>query len=177
MMGTLDMGDAEYADDLADIADIGAPSPRRRTVHNHRRIAAGRLIPRVAGVPARGVRLQPLGFPSVVFTAASGTVLVTSTRPQRPFKALRLVIDIARTGVTATGLVTIGQCEIGTDNQFVGTGPVIAAAFAPTAFDINVEFDPATTAIDMTIELRLSVAPTLTDTIDVGVAMFGITLG
>lgn len=171
-IGTLDIGDAEWADDLA---DVGAPMRARG--RGAMRLPARRLIPRVPGVPGPGLRLQPLGFPTVTFTAVSGTVLRTTSRPQRPFKGKRLVVDIARTGATATGLITVNFITIGTDNQFVSSGPVGAAAFAPGAFDVNIELAAASTAIDITLEYATSLAPVAPDQIDVGTTLFGEAIG
>jgi len=188
-----DVGDVELIDDLA---DVGAPRGRGRGGRGRggggrgygregqrggygsgRGYPARRLLPQIPGAPAVGIRLQPLGFPVVAFTAASGTALPTTTRPQRPFKGKRLVSDIARTGATATGLVTITGLFIGTNNQFVSTQPIGAAAFAATAFDVNMELAACTTALDVTVQYAVSVAPGGADRIDIATTMFGEAVG
>lgn len=198
-IGALSIGDAEFVDDLADadeadladLMDVGAPASlarRQRRARIARRatasraaaaraVAMRRLVPGVPGVPARGVRLQPLGFPSLAFTSGSGTALTTTARPQRPFKGKRLVVSIARTGATATGLVLVQSLNIGTDNQFVSSGPVPAESFSPQAYDTNLELAPATTAIDITMGFTISAAPTATDRVDLGVALWGEAIG
>jgi len=177
----------DYFDNLSDIGDdylgtleMGARRSRRGLTGRGGagvRVPARRLIPRVPGVPMPGARLQPLGLGSTAFTAASGTVLSLTARPQRPFLGQRLVIDITRTGVTATGLVTITRLDIGTSNQLVSSGALSAAAFAATAFDVNLQLDPATPGIDITVQFALSVAPTLTDRVDISGTIFGTTVG
>lgn len=168
-MGTLDMG------------DVGAWGRRRRRQKargmTRQRTPARLLIPAVPGVPAPGARLQPLGLGSTAFTAASGTVLALTARPQRPFKGQRLVVDITRTGATATGLVTITRLDIGTMNQLVSSGSLSASAFAATAFDVNLQLDPATPGIDIVVQFAISVAPGGADRVDISGTIFGTTVG
>jgi hypothetical protein len=140
-------------------------------------IPSGRLIPQIPGAPAIGIKLQPLGFSTVAFTSTSGTALSATTRPQKPFKGRRLVVDIARTGATSTGLVTITSILIGVNNQLVSTGAVGAGAFAATAFDCNVELSACSSALDMTVNYAISAAPTTTDRVDVATTVFGETVG
>lgn len=140
-------------------------------------IPAGRIMPSIPGAPAIGVKLQPLGFNAITFTATSGLTLPATTRPQKPFKGKRLVADIARTGTTATGLVTITSLTIGVNNQFVSTGPVGAGAFAAGAFDTNVELSACSTALDITVNYAINVAPTMTDTVAIATTLFGETVG
>lgn len=178
-MGTLDMGDFEYANSLADVMDVGAPRRRRGGGRGGRgvQLPYHRLVPRVPGVPGPGLRLQPLGWPVFSFTATSGNVLTQITRPQRPFKGKRLVLDIARTGATSTGLITVTQLLVGTDNQFVASNPIGAAAFAANAFDVNLELAPATTAIDITLQLAIGLVPTAPDNVQVSGTLFGEAIG
>jgi hypothetical protein len=181
-------------DDLADLDDldlgsleIGARRARRgrQMVRQRGRaparrgvsVPARRLIPRVPGVPMPGARLQPLGFGSSAFTAASGTVLALQASPQRPFKGQRLVVDITRTGATATGLVTITRLDVGTANQLVSSGALGAAAFAATAFDVNLQLDPATPGILIVVQFAISVAPGAADRVDFSATMFGTAVG
>lgn len=140
-------------------------------------IPSARIIPTIPGAPALGVKLQPLGFNTVTFTATSGTALAATTRPQKPFKGRRLVVDIARTGTTATGLVSIASVTVGVNNQFVSTGAVGAGAFAATAFDCNVEFSACSTALDLTVNYTIATAPTMTDTVAIATTLFGETVG
>lgn len=140
-------------------------------------IPSGRIMPTIPGAPAIGVKLQPLGFSTVAFLAASGTALTATTRPQKPFKGRRLVVDIARTGASATGLVTIASILVGVNNQLVSTGPVGAGAFAATAFDCNVELSACSSALDISVNYAISAAPTMTDRVDIATTLFGETVG
>lgn len=140
-------------------------------------VPSQRLIPGVPGAPEIGIKLQPLGLGVVTFTATSGTALPATTRPQKPFKGKRLIVDVARTGTTSTGLLTITSITIGVNNQFVSTGAVGAGAFAAGAFDANVELSACSTALDITVNYALSAAPTTTDTVAVSTTLFGETVG
>jgi hypothetical protein len=188
----LEIGDAELIDDLADVGALprrmmrggrgaGFGRGRRQLPAPQylpgRAVPARRLIPSVPGAPQIGLRLEPLGFTDVAFTATSGTALAATTRPQRPFKGKRLVCDIARTGATATGLVRVTEISIGTNNQMVSRNPIGAGAFAATAFDVNLELAACSTALDITVGYSLSVAPAMTDRIDVGTTMLGESVG
>lgn len=178
---------ANYFDDLADLDDVGTlelGARRRRSGRGVRmygqrstRVPARKLIPDIPGVPMPGARLQPLGMGSSAFTAASGAVLALTARPQRPFKGQRLVVDITRTGATATGLVTITRLDIGTMNQLVSSGSLSASAFAATAFDVNLQLDPATPGIDIVVQFAISVAPGAADRVDFSGTIFGTTIG
>jgi hypothetical protein len=181
---SLSIGDAEIIDDLADVG--AAPRYSRRGFGNamqrggygaQRGYPARRLIPQIPGAPMVGIRLQPLGFPVTSFVLNSGQALSTTTRPQRPFKAKRLVCDIARTGATSTGLITVTTINIGTNNQLVSSGPVGAGAFAATAFDVNLELSACTTALDITVGYANTVAVTTTDRVDISTTMFGEAVG
>lgn len=185
------MGDVEMVDDLA---DVGA-APRRRRGRGRAMVRQGgypgqrggygdgrgypvrRYIPTIPGAPAVGIRMQPLGFPTVSFILNSGTALSTTTRPQRPFKPKRLVVDISRTGVTSTGLISVTSLNIGTNNQFVSSAPIGAGAFAPTSFDTNMELAACTTALDITVGYSNTVVVTTTDRVDVATTMVGEAVG
>lgn len=189
LLGSLGIGEPELINDLADVGALpmrfmrpaqGArgrgrvPAPIVRPGYA---LPARRLIPQVPGAPSIGLRLQPLGFPIQVFNATSGTALPATTRPQRPFKAKRLVVDLARTGATATGLISVTSINIGTNNQMVATQPIGAGSFAPGAYDTNMELAACTTALDVTVGYATSVAPGATDHIDIATTMFGEAVG
>jgi hypothetical protein len=185
-----DLDDLDDLDDMIGSLEIGARRRRggrrgrgrgrsaaSRGMQRRGGVPARRLIPRVPGVPMPGARLQPLGFGSSAFTVASGTVLSLTASPQRPFKGQRLVVDITRTGASATGLITITRLDVGTANQLVSSGPLAAAAFAATAFDVNLELDPATPGILIVVQLAISVAPAGADRVDFAAVMFGTAVG
>lgn len=172
---------ADVGDDLGtlDLADVGGRGRgrMRSMMRRGRSTPARRLVPGTPGVPARGLRLQPLGLGATAFTAASGTILTLTARPQRPFKGQRLILDITRTGASSTGLVTVTRLDIGSDNQLISSGALSAGAFAATAFDANVSLDPATPGIDITVQMAISVAPGAADRVDVSGTIFGTAVG
>lgn len=189
LVGALALGDAEWASDLA---DVGAtfrqvpvpgmqfrpfPPPPAMPGYGATVMPTRRLIPTVPGAPKIGLRLQPLGFPIVTFTASSGVSLSTQSRPQRPFKGKRLVVDLARVGTSATGLVSVTSLSIGTNNQFVSTGAVPASMFAGNSFDTNVELAACSTALDITVAFQISAAPAMTDTVAVQAGLIGESIG
>lgn len=150
---------------------MGRPMPQQRPS-----VPRNYLIPQNPGVPARGLRLQPLGLTAVSFTATSGTGLNMTALPQRPFKAKRLLIDFSRTGASATGLLTVTSINMGSDNQLVGQNPLPLAGFSATAFDLNIEFAPVTPGIQVVIGVGISTAPTMTDHVDLAGGFWGTAL-
>jgi len=135
------------------------------------------LVPSIPGTPAAGAREWPLGFGTFSFTAVSGTVGVLQAEPQRPFKGQRLVIDIARTGATATGLVTVNVLQVGQDNQLVSAQALPAGGFAPDAFHTVLDLDPATPGIIITLNVGISIAPGGQDQVDVSAMIIGTAIG
>lgn len=170
-----DVGTLELADYVGALRHRRPARAARRPGMNVPRQT--QLVPSIPGVPAAGMRLQPLGLGATAFTATSGTLLQLQASPQRPFMGQRMILDITRTGATATGLVTVSRLDVGTDNQLVGSGAISAAAFASGAFDANVRFAPATPGVNITVQLNISAAPTGTDRVDVGATIFGTTVG
>lgn len=163
-----------YLDDVGtlELADmVGAP--RRRSMSSIR----NRLVPRVPGVPQAGGRLQPLGMGATAFTSTSGVILTLTAQPQRPFKGMRLVVDLTRTGTTATGLVTVTRLDIGTDNQLVGSGAISSSAFSALSVDCNLSLAPATPGVSITLQFVISAAPTTTDRVDLSATIFGTAIG
>jgi len=166
---------ANYFDDLADIGDydLGALGFRRRRKRRGRSVPARRLLPNVPGVPARGLGEQPLGLGATAFTATSGTLLTLTGQPQRPFRGRRLILDITRTGASATGLVTVTRLDVGADNQLPGAGAIGAGAFGSTAVGVDLDLDPATPGVIVTVQLNISAAPVMTDRVDISGTLIG----
>jgi hypothetical protein len=169
-----------YFDDLADIGadelELGAWNPfrrKKRRMTSRRSSSARRLIPQVPGVPARGLGEQPLGFGASAFTAASGTLLTLTASPQRPFRGRRLVVDLTRTGASATGLVTLTRLDVGVDNQLPGAGALAVSTFANNAVGVNLDLDPCTPGVNITLQFNVSAAPAGADRIDFAAALIG----
>jgi len=163
----------DLGDDLSGL-EVGIRNPFKRR-RRRGQIPAG-MRPKTPGVPSRGAHLQPLGLGATAFTAASGLLLNLTSRPQRPFKGQRLVIDITRTGATATGLITINRIDVGADNQLIAVGALPAGMYSPTAIDTNVVFDVAVPGIDIVVQLANTVAPGGADRIDCAGAISGTSL-
>lgn len=155
---------------------MGAPRRRRpQAVTNRRRAAASLLSSPAPGVPQAGARIEPLGFPTVTFNNTSGVLLTSTARPQKPFKGSRLGVTVARTGATATGLVTVARLTIGARDVFVNNQPIPAELFAPNAFGIELNMDEAGPGIDIAVQFGVSAAPGAGDSIVVGVCIIGLT--
>lgn len=130
-------------------------------------LLARRILRGAPGTPMPGERRLPLGFPIAVFTATSGTLLSRVTRPQIPISGQRLVIVVARSGATATGLITVTDLKIGQRSQLGSADPIPAEAFSPDAVGVALDLDPAQPGIDITISFANTLAPTAPDTISV----------
>lgn len=153
--------------------EAGAVSPRARRGKALKRA----LITETPGAPAQQAKFWPLGFTVVSFTALSGTALTATAAPQRPFKGNRLVIDIARTGATATGLVTLTQLLVGQTNQLVSAQPVGAGAFAAGAFDVALALTSCEPGIVLSAGLAISAAPAAADRVDIATTLIGLAYG
>ena len=145
----------------------GRPAPAAA-----RRAALKAYQPDATGLPLD----QVMPFPNGTFTAAV-TALLLQAQPQREFQARRLVIDLARIGASATGLVQVTQFTVGADPQFVNTGSIPASMFQSTA--VGIALKPAAARPGVTISLGLSVAPAPAgaDTIVVSAAAVGPAVG
>lgn len=158
----------DIGDDMGAL-ELGLRNPFRR------RKGKGMKFGRV-GVPKRGLHLQPLGLGTITFNATSGLILNLTGTPQRMFRGQRLVLDVTRTGATATGLISVARIDVGVDNQMVSTQGIPAAMYAPTAIDTNVRFDDCGPGITVTVQVTTTVAPGGADRIDVGGSIQGTTL-
>lgn len=119
---------------------------------------------------------QVMPFPNGTFTLAIGTLNLVAT-PQRAFQIRRLVIDQARIGASATGLIQVTQLTVGADPQFVQTGSVPASMFGPTAVGILLKPAAARPGVTVTLSLAVSPLPTTTDTIVMSAAGVGPSIG
>lgn len=170
-------------DDLGalEIGDVGFPFRRRRGGRKARggnaRVPMRRLIPQIPGSPGNMLALEPLGLTAVAFTSTSGTLLAMTARPQKPFKPRRLIIDLTRTGASATGLITVSRIDIGVTNCLVQNNPIAVSMFQSVAVDANIAFPPASQGVDIVVQLNISAAPTTTDRVDVGGGFLGETVG
>lgn len=151
--------------------DMGALEVGKFRLRRRKKVQWGRI-----GAPSRGLNLQPLGLGTVTFNVTSGLILNLTGSPQRMFRGQRLVVDLSRTGTTATGLISVTRIDVGVDNQMVSTQGVPAAMYGATAIDTNVRFDDCGPGISVTVQVTNTVAPGGTDRIDVAGAVQGTTL-
>lgn len=162
--------DAEYLGAAPRRVVRRAPAPRPLAA-----AARAQLAQPMPGVPKAGPRIEPLGFPIISFTNASGLTLNATTRPQKPFKGSRLVLDIARTGAGATGLVSVASLKVGARDVLVNANPIGAGTFAPNAFGVELMMDEAVPGIDIVLTLTCSVAPGAGERIDINASVLGMT--
>lgn len=181
MLGEL-LGIDTMGDELDGMDTVGA---RRR----HRRRRAFQLMRRpdwrrgqiAPGVQAPREGLEPL---PLVADNGTGTFSATTTtlnfraRPQRPFRAERLLAQVFRTGASAAGVaaVTTG-IFIGTTLQQLQIGNFNLEFFSPTAFGVRLDLSPAEPGIDIAIGTALTGALAGTDTLNVQLLFLGRSIG
>lgn len=139
--------------------------------------AIAAINPTIPGVAARGGRVQPLGFENGAFVAGGSAVVVVRARPERPFRGGRLVGSLARTGVTATGLVTLVSLQVGTDGQLISSDPISFDSLSPTAFGVQVDLTPAAVGNSIAATVAISALPAMTDRVDFNLTAYGHTMG
>lgn len=95
--------------------------------------------------------------------APSGTTIIFSGRPQKPFKAARLIVRGTKSGPTAIGNL-IGQQFVGTDLQQGELGNVdLESIGAATAFDTWISWKQAEPGVWIRIQSTLTAFPTGAD--------------
>lgn len=199
------MSEFQYADNLAGLeglsdmdvlngledAELGARVRAQRSVNRGRmpfQAPAGlsqqapirSLVAPISGVPARGLRKSYLPMGAIAFIVGGLTSLPITVQPQKPFRPMRVVFDFARSnaGGSANGLLTMTDLSVGQNRQPAAAGAAPLGAFAPTAFDVDVDFDPANTSINVSAQVAISAAPTVAgDRVDVSGVLFGFMIG
>lgn len=135
------------------------------------------IQPALPGVPARGGRVQPLGFENGAFVAGGSAVVTVRARPQRPFRGGRLVGSFTRTGATATGLLTLVNLIVATDGQLLSGDPISFDSLSPQSFGVQVDLSPAAVGNEIVAQVAVSVLPAMTDRIDFNLTAYGHTIG
>jgi len=135
-----------------------------------------KINPVVAGAPQLGARNFPLGFGSFTFVNGGVTATNLVANPQKPFKGLRLMVQVNRSAPGGE-LVTITGLDVGTGNQLVSSQALPAEGFAANAFDTMLSLDPSTPGIIITLGIALSAAPAANETISVSAMLIGNTIG
>lgn len=161
-------------------------SPRQRDAAQAMRTKGGagamplrQLVAPIAGVPSRGLRKSWLPFAAAltfISTAPTNPQNLT-IQPQKPFRATRQLYTLARTGATSTGLLQLNGLDIGANRQAAGIGVAPLEGFGPTAFDVDVDLDPASTSINVVAQVQTSLVPTTPDNIVSAGMLVGFMVG
>lgn len=98
-----------------------------------------------------------------------------SSRPQRPFRAERLVILVGRNGASAAGVLPVINPGIFIGTQLVGAamGDTAVDGFGPNAFGVRLQAPQATPGMDVRIPITLRGALAGTDTITLSMFFIG----
>lgn len=176
-----------YGDDFSgvdgdDMDVVGAMTMRRPT--SMLRLPAkpgwrqGQVAPGVWG-PRQGMEPLPLtGNPVAGFSAAGPNLANLDARPQRAFRAERLLCTVLRTGASATARVICSGIFIGTALQSVELGDFdIELLGNANAFGVRLALQPAAPGILVRLPVHL-VGPALVgaDTIIVFAMFLGRTI-
>lgn len=132
----------------------------------------GRMRSFAPGAPAISEKRVPFGLGSLTFGAATGTALSLTAQPQAAIRPERLVVDIARTGASATAAVTVTELKIGPRSQLPGGAAVPATMFGATVQDGILALDPCEPGITVQINVSVSAAPAGADVIVVACGFF-----
>lgn len=130
------------------------------------------------GVPMPGESEEQLSLvpdrASGVFSSAL-TQITYEARPQRPFRAERLVAIIGRVGATAAGALPVANPGFFVGTNIVGAnlGDTPLDAFGPTAFGVRLQFPQATPGMLISIPVTLRGVLTGTDTVTVSLTIIG----
>jgi hypothetical protein len=141
----------------------------------HRPDWRGRELAPGVNEPGEGVvPLTMLGAPSNTFgSGAAGGAITWSGQLQKPFQSRRLLFTTARTGPTATGLIT-GQIFVGVDLNQAAIQPVdLEALGAPTAFDTGLSLMQAPPVVIVQIISTISTTPTSPDNVVCSASFLG----
>lgn len=168
VMGWETVGDEDYDDDMdgEEVVDLegdvlGARGRRRR---HRRKGTLVRLPPKpgwrrrqiAPGIQAVAEGLEPLPLTGDlnggVFNAANPAITFAA-RPQRPFRAERLLASVVLTG-GATGIVVCDGIFIGTSLQTVQRGAFDVAFFAANSFGVRLCLAPAQPGVDVSLPCR-----------------------
>jgi len=95
--------------------------------------------------------------------APAGTTITFSARPQKPFKATRVLISATKSGPTAIGRL-VGQTFVGTDLQQGELGNVdLESLGAGGSFDTWISFKQAEPGVWLRVQGTLTAFPTAPD--------------
>ena len=182
ILGELDGLDTETCGAILGELRRARGAQRRRDPHNrpglhvhgmHKPSWRGSELAPGVNEPGEGVvPLTMYGAPGNVY-AAGTTAITWSGQLQKPFQPRRLLFTTARTGPSATGLVT-GQLFVGVDLNQAAIQPVdLEALGAPTAFDTGLSLMQAPPGVIVQIISTVFPGPTGSDTITASSTFLG----
>lgn len=119
----------------------------------------------------------PLGGGRASFTATSGTSLSIEVEPQRGYTPRRLVIAVARTGTTATGLILLTSMTVGDVQQLPASNGCPVEMFSADVTDGELDLTPCVPGQKITLTFTISAAPTTTDTVVLSAGFYGAAVG
>lgn len=130
------------------------------------------------GVPMPGESEEQLSMvpdrASGIFSAAV-TQITFEARPQRPFRAERVVAIIGRVGASAAGALPVVNPGFFVGTNIVGAnlGDTPLDGFGPTAFGVRLQFPQATPGMNVSIPVSIRGALTGTDTLTLSMFIVG----
>lgn len=179
-MGEDVLGEELLGDD--GYATVGARRPPLRRVARAMLASpkpAWRTHQLAPGVQAPGEGLIPLPLvPDAgggIFAAALTTINFQA-RPQKPFRAERLLVSVRRTGAAGT-IILCDSMFIGTDLQTAEVGAFDVEQYGPTAFGVRLALKPAAPGILIRLACRAAPAPGGADTVAVAMQFLGHYVG
>lgn len=183
------MGEELLGDDVLGYSTVGANmNPRlMRAVASAGKKRMLALPPKASwrttqlapGVQTPGQGLIPLPLiPDVaagVFAAAT-TAINFQARPQKPFRAERLLATVRRSGAAGV-IIFCDTMFVGTDLQTAEVGAFDIENFGPTAFGVRLCLKPAEPGVLIRLACRATPAPGGADTVAVGLMFLGQYIG
>lgn len=173
-------GEELLGDDVLGYSTVGAARARARgRMMRLPPKAAWRTTQLAPGVqsPAQGLIPLPLvpDTASGVFAAAV-TSINFQARPQKPYRAERLLATVRRSGAAGV-IIFCDTMFVGTDLQTAEVGSFDIENFGPTAFGVRLMLKPAEPGVLIRLACRASTAPAGADTVSVGLMFLGQYIG
>jgi len=182
------MGDLMGMDEVEDMVgdegaeEVGVSLMRARPGRGGRSITLPRrpawragLAPGV-GLPRESLEPLPL-IPQQNNGIFTGTVnaITYLARPQRPFRAERPVVVVARSGASAQGVFPVarGGFLVGTSVQQAQVADLPLEIFAPTSFGVRLALSQAEPGVEITVNAGLTGPLASTDTLTLGITLLG----
>jgi len=134
------------------------------------------VVPGVYG-PQEGLQPLPLvpNLNNGVFTSVVQNIEF-SQRPQKPFRGERLLVQVGRSAL-ATSLVLTQGIFVGTQLQQAALGPQSIEFYTKDAFGVRLALQACSAALNITMQCFLQVALPVGESIAVNITLLGRSLG